>query len=226
MEKQMKNQLFKKVELPQKKDRTYFYTSFVSTIDGKIFVKKPGYWPIGSTTDYEYFTWLRAHADAILDGKGTAIAFGDKTIETIHKPEFKALREKAGKTTPAHYLILTNERGYLQKELQITLQKFNFQPQFIPSTTALASLAQELFEQGYKHVFIDGGPTLLRSFIEAGLLDEIFLTLAPKVFGNEADQTITMVEGGLFKPQEVPEWNLYSNKTVGDEVFLRYRKRK
>lgn len=87
----------------------------------------------------------------------------------------------------------------------------------------LPLLSEWLFKQGYKHVLVEGGPQLFGSFLEASLIDELFLTISPKIFGNEKEQTLTLVEGVLFKPSNTKKLTLISNKTVEDEIYLRYK---
>jgi riboflavin biosynthesis pyrimidine reductase len=209
---------FEKIHLPIFKHRPYFYTSFVSTIDGKVFVKKPGYWPIGSKYDYDYFTWLRAHADAIIDGKGTALAFGQKTIATINSQQFNTLRQQLGKTKNIDYVVMTSfPDDSLKKSLK---NNYSYEPKYF--SEELPKLAKYLKEHDVHTAFIDGGPTLLGSCIRENLLGEIFLTIAPKIYGSQCEQTVTMVEGTLFDPTE-SIWKLMSAEKVDNEVFLRYK---
>ncbi len=70
---------------------------------------------------------------------------------------------------------------------------------------------------------MEGGPILLGSFLAENLLDEIFLTVAPKIFGNEPGKTLTLVESRLFPADEIRNLNLISVKQIEEELFLRYR---
>lgn len=45
-----------------------------------------------------------------------------------------------------------------------------------------AALA-ELFDQGRRHVFLEGGPTLAAAFLQAGLVDEVVAYVAPTLLG-------------------------------------------
>lgn len=232
--------LYEDLKFPHLPSRPFFYSDFVTTIDGKVYVQKKGYWPIGSRFDYTVFTFLRAHADIIVDGKNTAVQFGKKTIETIHSKEFLKIRKSLGKTKPVQYGVVThhideklmdvlrNEFGF--KPCIFTTPNISFDKQFkkkaniIPviADTTTRHLSQTLFVHGFKTVFIDGGPTLLRQFLENNLLDELFVTLAPKIFGT-GSKTLTMVEGGLFPPDKIKQFRLVFAQPVKDEVYLRYQ---
>ncbi len=199
-------------------NRPFFYTSFVTTIDGKVYVKKDGYWPIGSKNDFEVFTLLRAHSDVIIDGKNTALQFGKKTIETITSTHFMSLRTRLKKKEDPRYIILTHrpDEG-LRKAME---NPYGFSPQILSMN--IPELVMYLQKENLEYIFIDGGPHLLASLLKHGLIDEVFLTIAPKIFGNEKDLTLTMVEG-LLLDQNKTKLELVSLSKVENEVFLRYR---
>ena len=245
-------------------DRPFLFTSFVSTIDGKIIVKDKGYWPIGSKEDYEYFTWLRAHADAIVDAKNTALQFGKYTIRTIHDELFQSFQNELGKTKKPEFIVLTsnpdeelagklqNDHGYkptiltvegatIEKAVSENFNIVNCHPEVQPKDpninmdsshtlrmtkkrVEIQDLINYLNSKGHKNVFIDGGPTLIAQLLQAEVLDEIHLTIAPKVFGSTPGKSLTMAEGILFPPESVPQFKLRTVNQLGDEVVLRYGK--
>ncbi|MBI2039497.1 dihydrofolate reductase family protein [Candidatus Microgenomates bacterium] len=174
----------------------FFYTNFVQTVDGKVAVKKEGYWPIGSKTDHDVLVELRAYADCLIHGKNLSNEFGSVTRESLNESSFKKIRQKLGKDPILPYIIATHD---------------------------LKELTRQLHEKGYKHVLVEGGPTLLGSFLKENLMDEIFLTIAPKIIGNEANSTLTLVEGYLFPPKAIKKLKLLSSKQIENELYLRYK---
>lgn len=211
--------VYTKLAFPTLAEKPFFYASFVATVDGKVWVEKAGYWPIGTRTDYDTFTFLRAHADAIIDGKNTALRFGKHTIETIHNPSFVKLRKKVKKERLPLYIVVTKHPD--EKLQNVLANPYGFET--IIWKKDIQALVTFLKRQRCSHVFIDGGPTLLGSFIDEHLLDELFLTIAPKIVGSETKRTATLVEGKLFTPSQVKRLHLLSVKEKNDEVFLRYR---
>jgi len=187
--------LYPNLKFRTPKNRPFFYTNFVATLDGKVAVKQPGYWPIGSKTDYKIMIELRAHADALIHGKNLYKEFGSITKESLHKPAFRSLRQK---------LVKNPELPYIQ------------------ATHSLKKMAQDFQKLGYKKVLIEGGPTLIGSFLKEKLLDELFITIAPKIYGT-SDKTLTLVEGILFKPNQIRKLKLISVKKNWNELFLRYK---
>lgn len=83
----------------------------------------------------------------------------------------------------------------------------------------LGQLLRALREDGVRALLCEGGPTLHGSLEAAGLVDELFLTLAPKLVGSGAP---TMVEGEL---PEVAELQLAWLLEEDGELFARYRRR-
>lgn len=210
--------IYSDIKFKKLQNRPFFYTSFVSTIDGKVQVGKKSYWPIGSKIDYEIFTYLRAHADVIIDGKNTALKFGKNTIETINSEKFKKLRKDLKKTKQIEYIIVTKNSS---EDLKSVLKNnFNFQPTIF--TKDINQLINYLKKKALNNIFIDGGPNLLASFFEKNLIDEVFLTIAPKIFGNKNNLAITMVENILFEPEKI-KLKLISLENKNNEVFLRYK---
>ena len=82
-------------------------------------------------------------------------------------------------------------------------------------TTALRHLRRE---QGIRSLLCEGGPTLFAAMLEEGVVDELFLTLAPKLAGGGTEPTIT---GGPELPGPAPltvRWLLERQ----DSLYLRF----
>lgn len=75
-------------------------------------------------------------------------------------------------------------------------------------------------ELGVKRLVLEGGPTLNAHFIEAGFVDELFWTVAPKIVGGSG---LTMVEGKGLPPNKLTALALTSAFGYEDELFLRYK---
>lgn len=78
-------------------------------------------------------------------------------------------------------------------------------------------------EYGVRLALHEGGPHLIASFLAAGLLDELFLTLAPQFAGRDAGaRRPALLEGHAFAAGAAPWANLLSVKRAGEHLFLRY----
>ena len=72
-----------------------------------------------------------------------------------------------------------------------------------------------------RYLLCEGGGALNEELIRAGLVDELFLTLAPKLKGGVALPTIMTGQG--FPPNSALPLQLWSLYRDGDELYLRYR---
>ncbi len=82
-------------------------------------------------------------------------------------------------------------------------------------------------DYGVRIALHEGGPSLFTSFLRAGCVDELFLTLAPQFAGRDKDsRRPALVQGHAFSPANAPWSDLLSLKRAGEHLFLRYRLRR
>jgi riboflavin biosynthesis pyrimidine reductase len=86
----------------------------------------------------------------------------------------------------------------------------------------LPRLMAALHERGVRSVLCEGGPMLNSFLFAAGLVDELFLTMNPKIVGGAA--ALTIVAGReLVEPAEL---DLVSVAEAESELYTRWRVRK
>jgi riboflavin-specific deaminase-like protein len=69
-------------------------------------------------------------------------------------------------------------------------------------------------------VACEGGGVLNAAMFAARAVDELYLTIVPRVLGGARAPTI--VEGAGFDPDEIPDARLMRSEAIGDELFLVY----
>lgn len=79
-------------------------------------------------------------------------------------------------------------------------------------------------ELGVKRLLHEGGPTLFGQFLAADTVDELFLTLSPKIAGRGTAVRPGLVQGMEFKPDATPRFQLLSVKQRAEHLYLRYRR--
>lgn len=206
----------------------------------------------GSAQDRAVMGLLRAAADAVVVGAGTLRAVPNHrwTAEHIYAPlagAYRALRAALGKPEPPLNVIVS-----ASGELDLGLPVFasgevpalivttergrgRLSGRDIPASTRVAAVAREgavtaaaiLRAVGESRpgelALVEGGPRLMAAFFGEGLLDELFLTLAPRVAGRDAaTRRLALVEGVTFAPDALPGGALLSVRRGGDLLFLRY----
>jgi riboflavin-specific deaminase-like protein len=75
-------------------------------------------------------------------------------------------------------------------------------------------------ERGCAVVLCEGGGVLNAAMFAARAVDELYLTVVPRILGGAGAPTI--VEGDGFAPDHIPDARLTRCEAVGDEVFLVY----
>ena len=84
---------------------------------------------------------------------------------------------------------------------------------------SLNSLLTLLGEKGVAQLLVEGGPTLVASFFEQGLVDRLSLFLAPKVFGDK--RAPSWIEGLVATDAEsgiALKWKKI--KRLGEDLLL------
>jgi riboflavin-specific deaminase-like protein len=213
-------------------DRPYLILNFATTLDGRATISgRSG--PIGSGTDTEMLQRLRTRVDAVMIGAGTMRA--ERYGRIVSDPELRAYRERTGLTHDPLGVIVSNrlelpwDAGlFTDGGGQVVI--FTASEQKPPETATPVTvvrhaegveldraLAWLLEERGIRSVLCEGGPTLHGRLREGGLVDELFLTIAPKIAGGEGPR---ILEGALPDIDQVElAWLLESES----ELFARYR---
>jgi len=78
---------------------------------------------------------------------------------------------------------------------------------------------------GVRTLLHEGGPTLFGQFLAAEAVNELFLTLSPRIAGRRGD-TIRpgLVQGIEFMPDAAPRFQLSSVKQRAEHLYLRYQR--
>jgi riboflavin biosynthesis pyrimidine reductase len=78
-----------------------------------------------------------------------------------------------------------------------------------------------LREMGIKHLLCEGGSNLNGDMIRNGFIDELFLTLAPKI---KLGTSLPTYAGGDPLPEnEILNFDLVESHVIENEIFVRYR---
>ena len=76
---------------------------------------------------------------------------------------------------------------------------------------------------GVRLLLHEGGSLLFGQFLEAALIDELFLTISPQVAGHPAHGIRPGLATVPFTPEMAPWFRIVTTKESGDHLFLRYR---
>jgi riboflavin biosynthesis pyrimidine reductase len=77
-------------------------------------------------------------------------------------------------------------------------------------------------EFGVKRVVCEGGGRLMRSLAELDLIDGLFLTIAPVVFGGRLAPTLTGISHQMLPASR--DFEIVSQSAAGGECFVEFRR--
>ncbi len=203
--------------------RPTVFINMVSTIDGKTISgeRNESVIDLGSKIDHLLMRRIESHADAVILGATTLRATTPKW-----NPETKTR------------LVLTEsgnvpfDSAYLQNgEAFITTSAKSAKKLPIDAKVLVAgeeefdvhSLLQQLRDRGIQRLLVYGGSEVNAVFLRAGVVDELFWTIAPKIkLGRDVP---TFAGGEPLARAEMLKYSLVSHEVVGDEIFVRYRRK-
>ena len=210
------------------------------TLDGKIYTRSRTPSHFTSKKDKRRLSEIRALGDAILLGRNTVAT--DSMSMGISAPDLQEKRLLLGKS-PVPLRVILSERGRFDPKWKVftnadspvilcsgTEIPDRVARQFPPFVQILElpgkkfplSTLLELLHSlwGVKTLVCEGGPTLFKSLIEADAVDELYLTLAPLIFGGREASTLSgLSEKFLTKERR---FRLNSLETHEGEAFLHY----
>jgi riboflavin biosynthesis pyrimidine reductase len=204
------------------------FANFVASVDGVVSIPGPGesggVISKGSKADRFVMGLLRACADVVMVGASTfRKAPGHLwTAEHVFPPAaegYAALRRKLGLQARPRFVVvsasgeLDTSQPALRDDALIVRGR---QPK-------LADVLSKLQADGARLVLTEGGPTLAGQLAAEGLLDELFLTTSPFLFGRRrGDDRKSLLEGVDLAPLGGAPLELLSARRQGAYLFLRY----
>jgi riboflavin-specific deaminase-like protein len=213
-------------------DRPYLGVNMVSSLDGKATLdwRTTG---LSSDVDRRVFHLLRTQADAVMVGAGTART--ERYGRVTKSDELRQIRINDG-LVPDALAVVVSGRLDLPPDLPLlndpeqkvviatgsgdSLPGLRGDVEYARVGDDLPRLMAYLHERhAVKSVLCEGGPTLNSFLFAADLVDELFLTMSPKVVGGAA--ALTIVAGReLVEPVEP---DLVSVAEADSELFTRWR---
>lgn len=205
------------------KDRPFVFINMVSTIDGKIVTGERGQdvQDLGSKVDHATMRTIEMAADAVIIGAGSQrssakITYPSHLLRFVVTKSGNLLyesrffnddREKAIVVCPESVSVPDGVRTLRVGTSEVDLR------------SAFRAIREEF---GVQRLLVEGGSELNAQVLALELVDELFLTVAPKV--KLGKDTPTYADGEPLSREDVQNYQLVQCMTVGDEVFMRYRK--
>ena len=222
------------------------YANFVASIDGVAAIEgiemSSATISGGAPADRFVMALLRGVADAVLVGAGTlrehggpwtaekafpagAVAFRQLRTEVSSSSEPTLAVATGSGELPADHPALASatvittaagaktiaERGVRCAEVINVGDRADVDPQLA---------VDRLRERGHRRILTEGGPRLMGSMLEAGAVEQLFLTISPKLIGGGSKRPPFTGEADLLERD--PRTELLSIRRAEDYLFLRY----
>ncbi|RLC57519.1 MAG: 2,5-diamino-6-(ribosylamino)-4(3H)-pyrimidinone 5'-phosphate reductase [Chloroflexota bacterium] len=205
--------------------------------DGKISTIERKQVRISSDEDLRRVDELRAESDAILVGMNTIVIDDPKL--TIKSERLRRERLKRGLPENPIKIGIGNVNGmklnsdFLNYGKIIVFTTENSDPEKIErlrkkadvhvlgkDRVTLNKMLRPLAGMGVKKLMIEGGGTVNFELLKESLVDEIYVTIAPRIFGGI--NAPTLVDGEGFKLNEAIDLKLLGTENLHDLLVLRY----
>lgn len=220
--------------------RPYILLNYALSLDGKLSTEQRDPVRFTSRIDRGLMDEIRADADAVLIGAGTLRA-EDPPVR-IKAARRRDERRRLGKSLHPVSVILSRsmrlptagrfwEDGQVERIIATTEQATDEQVLTFQdlaevirvgqTTVDLQAFCRMLADRGIERLLVEGGGEVNMAFWEAGLVDEVYLTLCPVVIGGSTAPTAA--DGKGFTTDDFRKLRLIESRRVGQELFLRYR---
>jgi len=223
--------------------RPFLLVNMAMTADGKIASANRAISTFGTRRDANHLLELRATADAVMAGARTVdsnpVNLGPGPVK------YRRLRRKRG-LAEFNLRIIVSGSGTINPNAEVFRRTFS--PIIILTSRRagqrlkrLRALADEVkvcgtseidFGRAFhwlrqkwkvKRLLCEGGGALNDALFRAGLVDELHLTICPKIFGGRDAPTISDGQGVRNLHAAVP-LRLKSARRYGNELFLVYKR--
>jgi riboflavin biosynthesis pyrimidine reductase len=210
--------------------RPHVALNMIVSVDGRV-TKEGRSGGLSSPADRELFHALRAQADAVLVGASTVHI--ERYGPIIADEEVRARRRAAG-LRPQADAVIASRGGEIDTSIPLFADAGSHvivlgsgDAELGPTaarvdhvrTSAMADWLRELHERFEIGLLLcEGGPRLAGSLLAEGLVDELFLTLAPTLVGGPPGPTFL----GSAALQKDLALSLRQLVRSGEELFARY----
>lgn len=170
-------------------DRPYVIAQLGQSLDGRIATTSGDSKYINGPHALDHLHALRASVDAVVVGVGTVCA--DDPLLTVRRiagvSPARVVIDPSGRVDPkARCFAEDGIRRLVLRRMAAGAPLptgVEVVPMADPSAFEPSSILEALKQRGLRRILVEGGPTTLSAFLEAGLVDELHVFVSPVILG-------------------------------------------
>lgn len=214
--------------------RPFVVLKMAVTLDGRVADREGRSRWVSSEASRREVHRLRSWFDAVMVGAGTVVRDDPLLLPTLVRPRSRLKRIVAdldGRTPLDARLLGTIDRGPVAIAVAAgapraqAYQQRGAEVLEVPATADgldLQNLLQTLGRQEITSLLIEGGPTLARSLLGAGLVDRVWLFMAPRLLGDPQAPAWVSDLGLRDLPSALP-FEILRTRRIGPDVCIELR---
>lgn len=210
-----------------RKGRPWVVMKLAASMDGRTAMRSgESQWISSDQSRRDVHHW-RARSSAVLTGSGTVLADNPaltvRDVDTERQPlrvivdsHFSTPPDAKVLSGPDRVLVATADDRYVHSE-EVDLG--HVEVVYVPTANRnvdLAALMDHLSQLEINEVLVEAGPTLSGAMLQANLVNELVIYLAPTVLGSEGRGMFHL--HGLEKLVECMKFNVTDVRQIGDDV--------
>jgi diaminohydroxyphosphoribosylaminopyrimidine deaminase/5-amino-6-(5-phosphoribosylamino)uracil reductase len=209
--------------------RPFVALKAASSIDGKIALADGSSQWITGEEARAASSELRGHYDAVITGAGTILSdnprMNSRAERFACKPQKLVILDPDGRTLEqlpklnvakvraSADLLVVVKSGLNKKIKSARLLEVKCDDNGFDLTNVLETLRQNEIHS----VFVEAGGVTTGKFLQSGLMDRLYLFVAPKILGEGASWTSGLKTASLDKALSLKNWR---HQTIGGDLFI------
>ncbi|HEX5132638.1 MAG TPA: dihydrofolate reductase family protein [Candidatus Krumholzibacteria bacterium] len=210
------------------------------SVDGRITTRRREHFALGGEHDRRLMDELRVGADAVIVGAGTVRH--DGYAMKIRYPDLRARRTRQkGAPHPVNVVLSSSLDIPIRSHFfqAVGVDRIVFTGRDAPAarvkrfarvadvvvlparTLSPRAVVREMNRRGLHDLLLEGGGEVHFAFAKAGLVDELYVTVTPRLIGGT--EAPSLLDGAGFLWKDHLHLKLESVRRKGDDVFLHYR---
>jgi 2,5-diamino-6-(ribosylamino)-4(3H)-pyrimidinone 5'-phosphate reductase len=212
--------------------KPYIIINCAMSADGKLALPNKKQIRISSKEDIKRMYELRNNCDAVLVGIGTILSDNPKlTVKNKYvknqKNPIRIILDSKCRVPLNSYVLDNSSKTYIITS-QNCVRKFGINVEILKckknkeGDINLNDLLSQLKNRGINRLMVEGGGTVIWSFIKNGFFDDLFVYVAPFIIGGKI--TPTMSDGiGINDEKSKILLNIIEIKKFGEGFLIHYK---